>query len=517
MAQSASDAKGSKAVSDAARVLLVSPPSRAFNHYRPPLALMYLSGYLKHNGIDARVIDICLHEQIRTKTFEQNRERFRRQVEDETVARIRTEETDIIGITCYTPELEESIQLAKRIKEIKPHARLIVGGIHPTLYPEHFLEPDAIFDFAVVGEGELTLLELVRAIRAGNADFTKVAGIAYRDSATGNPVITPVRPVLENLDDVVFPDYDDLDMEYYTTASPYSVRGVFVRSFYTAASRGCPSSCTFYVAKQLRDHQGPRHFTRIRSAKSLAAEVLHLRERYAIDGFYFIDDLFTLKKPVVLEFCELLQQSKVRLLWGCSSKVNTVNFEMLKAMRDAGCVQIDFGVEKGSDAALRSIQKGVTVAQVRNAFDLCHQLGIRTFANMLVNTPGEVEQDLEDILSLLRELRSEIVSINTFTPYPGCEIYDGMYQPVTRAEYDLLMKPPYELIKQLPERFRFAKHQVDFESWTATWMHKTNHTAANAAFFFDPRYLAAILASRRKANYLAQLISLAREFINQKF
>jgi len=502
---------------DAPLVSLVSPSSRAFNHYRPPLALMCLSGYLKKNGIPARVIDVCLRQQVRDKAFERNRKQLRQQVEDETLAQIQTQNADIIGITCYTPELDEVEKLAARIKTAIPHARLVVGGIHPTLYPEHFLHAGSPFDFAVVGEGELTFLELVKAIRSGQQDIYQIAGIAFFDRTTGRPCVTTPRPVAQNLDDIIFPDYDDLDMDYYTTASPYSIRGVFIRSFYVTASRGCPSSCTFCVAKKLRDYHGPRHFTRVRSAKALAAEVLELRDAYAIDGFYFIDDLFTLKKEIVMEFCDLLRHNGKRLIWGCSSKVNTVTFDMLRAMRDAGCVQIDFGVEKGSDAALKQIKKGITVNQIRTVFSACHQLGIRTFANMLVNTPGETEQDLADILTLLNDLHSEIVALNTFTPYPGCEIHDEIPVPLSREDYPWLMTDPRELVSRWPHKYRFASHQVDMKEWTDHWMHKTNRVTPNLAFHLRPRYLATLAASRRKMDYLRQTVALAKEFVNQKF
>ena len=222
------------------KVLLLSPPSRSFNHYRPPLALMYLSGYLKHNGIPSKIIDINIKQQVRNRKVERNYTRYLREVEDKVVEKVKGEETDIIGITCYTPELEEVERLVKRIRYVNPGVKVVVGGIHPTLYPEHFLGPESPFDFAVIGEGELTLLDLVRAIRSGEQYFSTVHGIGYFDRASGKNVITPPQELAHNLDDIAFPDYEDLDMAYYTNASPYVVRGVFLRGFYILSSRGCP-------------------------------------------------------------------------------------------------------------------------------------------------------------------------------------------------------------------------------------------------------------------------------------
>ncbi|MDD4869472.1 MAG: radical SAM protein [Kiritimatiellae bacterium] len=497
-------------------VLLVSPSSRAFNHYRPPLALMYLSGYLKHCGERSRIIDVIHAHQIRDRSFHRNMETYYREVEDEIVERVARSEADIVGITCYTPELDEVEKLARRFKSVKPGVIIIVGGIHPTLHPEHFFYESSPFDFAVVGEGEITLCDLVRAIRS-KTELSSVLGIVFYDKNKASLVITERRPVVENLDDIAFPDYDGLDMNYYTSASPYSIRGVFTRSFYVLSSRGCPSSCVFCVSKRLREYHGARHYERLRSPNSLYNEIKYLQEKYFIDAFYFIDDLFTLSKDNVRCFCELLRSKQNSLIWGCSSKVNTVDYDILKIMRDAGCIQIDFGVEKGSDTALASLKKGITVKQIKSTFSNCRNLGIRTFANMLVNTPGENEKDLCDMFNLLDEIRPNIVSFNIFTPYPGCEIYDTFRVELERQQYAWLLRNAVDLVLEMPEKFRFASHSVDIGQWIKQAMIRYNRIWPNLVEFFDPRYIISFLRSRRKGNYIRQLVLLIREFCNQKF
>lgn len=314
-------------------------------------------------------------------------------------------------------------------------------------------------------------------------NLNAVKGIGYFDEKASRAVITEPQELADNLDDISFPDYEDLDMEYYTTASPYAIRGVFTRSFYLSSSRGCPSSCTFCVSKKLREYHGIKQFVRLRSPHSLYDEVVQLKKRYQIDAFYFIDDLFTLKKQNVFEFCELLRKNRSGLIWGCSSKVNTVDFKVLKAMRDAGCVQIDFGVEKGSDEALKYLKKEITISQVKATFANCHKLGLRTFANMLVNTPGETEKDLNDMIHLITEIKPEIVSFNVFTPYPGCEIYDSFCCDIIHQDYPLLMQDPNTLIEKYPNKFRFASHSIDIRSWVTRMMKKYNKVLPNAAIF----------------------------------
>ncbi|MFH2138270.1 MAG: radical SAM protein [Candidatus Omnitrophota bacterium] len=498
------------------KILFVSPPSRAFNHYRPPLALMYLSGYLKKQGVAAKIIDCIIQDQVRSKSFEKNKDRYLTDVRDNMLKQIIEAETDIVCITCYTPELPEVEVLAAQIKKKNSNIKIIAGGVHPTFYPEHLIYEGSNFDFVVVGEGEVTLFELIKAIRSDSNDYGLIEGIAYLDVEKNKLVKNKGRILAEDLDEISFPDYADLDMDFYTTASPYAIRGVFSKSFYVLSSRGCPSSCTFCVSKKIREFYAGEKFVRLRSPESLFREVKELREKYKIDSFYFIDDLFTLKKDHVGEFCRLMIDDKSPLIWGCSSKVNTVDYEMLKNMADAGCVQIDFGVEKGTDSELKQLKKGITIAQIKKTFDICRKLGIRTFANMLVNTPAEQEADLKSSLTFVQRLRPTIVSFNVFAPYPGCEIFDRCCENITRDDYPDLMNTVL-LIKDKPEKYRFAEHSVDLLDWVIKANKKYNLIFPNLRIYFSWKYIKNILRSRCKMEYVKGSVSLVKEFINQKF
>ena len=498
------------------KVMFVSPPSRVFNHYRPPLALMYLSGYLKKQGIATKIIDCIIEDQVRSKSFDKNKDRYLANVRDDTIKQILDADTDIVGITCYTPELQEVEYLASEIKKNKSDIKIIVGGVHPTFSPEHYIYEDSNFDFVVIGEGEVTFFELVKAIRSDRNNYSLVEGIAYFDKEAKEIVKNKRRVLVENLDEISFPDYEGLNMDFYTTASPYAIRGVFSKSFYVLSSRGCPSSCTFCVSKKLREFYSGERFVRLRSPQSLYQEIKELRDKHKIDSFYFIDDLFTLKKDNVCRFCQLMINDKSPLIWGCSSKVNTVDYEMLKIMGDAGCVQIDFGVEKGTNRELKQLKKGITVEQIEKTFNNCRKLGIRTFANMLVNTPAEQEADLQSSLDFIQRLQPTIVSFNVFAPYPGCEIFDLMCGNIHRKDYPSLMNTVL-LIKEMPEKFRFAKHSVDMLDWVMKANKKYNKILPNLSIYLNRRYFKSIAYSKQKLNYLQRLLYLIKEFINQKF
>lgn len=497
-------------------VAFLSPPSRSFNHYRPPLALMYLAGYLEKNGYDSEIVDIVIPEQVRDIEFLKSKKNLLRGIRKKICNQVKKIRPDIIGITCYTPEYFEVLDLARAIKKIDNQIKIIVGGVHPTFYPEDFCYPKSDFDIAVIGEGEITMLEIVSAIRHGG-NMKNIDGIAYYDQKKQKLTVTPKRNLCQDLDSISYPSYDKIDMKYYTTASPYAVRGIFSRSVYILYSRGCPSQCTFCVAKRLRSCNGIGNYVRLRDPKKVVEEILFLKEKYHIDSFFFIDDLFTLDKRKVKEFCQLMINAKAKLLWGCSSKVTTVDYQTLKTMRKAGCLQIDFGVERGSDEALRYIKKGITVKIIKRVFKDCHRLDIRTFANMLVNIPEETEKDLNDIVKLLEQIKPTIAFFNTFTPFPGTEIFDQYADRFTKEDYPKLLDNLWLLIRKYPEKFRFAKHNIDFQPWIKFYYKKFNKIIPNIKVYFTIEYLASVFNSKNKIDYLKQSGLLMREFINQKF
>ncbi len=261
------------------------------------------------------------------------------------------------------------------------------------------------------------MLELCQRIAAG-VPWQDVSGTIFRTTA-GNLARTPPRAHIENLDTIPFPSRHLLNFEQYLVP-PGIIRGHWTeRSTTVMTSRGCPFSC-IWCGSQCTFGRKVRN----RSVENIIAEIQHLVAKYAIDTVWFVDDTFTLNKNRVLDLCRLMTERKIDIAWGCQAHVKTADEEMFLAMKKAGLVQLDFGVESGSNRVLKSLKKDSTDNAIRRAFFIARKVGLRTTATFMFGSPGESEEDIEKTMLLAQEIRPDFVSSFFITPYPGTELMD---------------------------------------------------------------------------------------------
>jgi len=184
-------------------------------------------------------------------------------------------------------------------------------------------------------------------------------------------------------------------------------------------SRGCPHQC-IYCASNLLFGRKVRH----RSTENIIAEIKHLVNDYGIDGIKFVDDTFTMDKKRVIDFCKALKKEKVKIKWACMTRVDAISEEILKEMKSAGCVQLDFGVESGSDRILKILKKGTNAEMIKNAFKLVKKHKMKTLATIIVNNPFETREDLERTFKLAKEISADCTLFFYFVPFPGTESYE---------------------------------------------------------------------------------------------
>lgn len=483
-------------------VCLISPPSRA-NSLSMPFGLLYISSYLqKYGGVKSEIVD------IKTTLFRPLSDITRHRLKDMILERVVQIRPALVGITCLVTEVKEVLDLCADIKNLEKDTVTVVGGIHPTMYTDDLLYNGSHVDYVVIGEGEETFTELVNVIRKGHG-VQDVRGIAWFD---GQKVCkTSPRPLIKDLDTIPTPLYNQIDTDYYFCPSINIIRNMFLSTAQIFTSRGCPSRCTFCVNKNLSRIMGYGKPFRQRSVKNVVDEIEYLADRYAIDGFYLCDDAFCIRKQFTYDFCAELTGRNLKLIWATETKVNLVSREMIRVMKEAGCVQLDFGVESGSSEVLKRMKKDITLEQVRNAFRWCHELGIRPLANFMLNTPGETEDDVQKTLDLAREIDACYYSFGLMTPFPGTDIYEEVKPKLTIDEYALLSGAYYAVVDP---RFKFAQHDLNLDKQVWKAHISFNPLWRRASFLFNRAYLKQVFKSRIKWKYFVTLVEVFRRIID---
>ncbi|MCK4733515.1 MAG: cobalamin-dependent protein, partial [Methanophagales archaeon] len=326
-------------------IILISPRLRAWSpNIWVPLGLTYIAAILENDGHSIEIID--LNEKKMT--------------EDDLRNHLK-KDVDVVGVTGMITEYQKILKIVDIAKEKIPDRKVILGGPLATTLPQQLLKQSKA-DFVVIGEGENVTLELVQAIEHGS-DIAGIRGIAYkkREEVIINEPVIPIS----NLDAIPFPARHLLDMSKYIKNHfeiyGFDIKGYGkIRSTNLISSRGCPYDCTFCF----KDMWGYKW--RGRSAENIIAEMKLLNEKYSVNGFFFNDDTFVLNKKRVFEFTSLLKKSGLDGVWSCNGRVNLMQKDMLKAMHDAGCVSIAYGIESGNQSILDSMKKNITLNQTKN-------------------------------------------------------------------------------------------------------------------------------------------------------
>ncbi len=357
---------------------------------------------------------------------------------------------DIVGISTTTVAFSHALETAREIKDRLPELIVVFGGTHVTLAMETVVKRAEV-DFAVVGEGELTLVELLDNLDRGEK-IESIPGLAY--SKNGAIVYNPPRKFIPDLDQVLFPAYDLVpDFSLYTPP-PSNYRQLPVANIIT--SRGCPNKCTFC------GHSAFGHVLRQRSPENIAAEIELLYRQYHIREIAFVDDTFTINADRIRVLFRILEKKGIRIPWTCMSRINTVNMEILTFMQAHGCWHISFGIESGNPDILRLIRKQISIDETRKVIQWCHQLGIRTKGFFIVGHPGETIDSIEQTIQLAVDLPLDDVVVTLNTPLPGTEQYRtaDQYGRIDRRDWsDFNMWNPVFVPKGLTMDTLVEKHR----------------------------------------------------------
>ena len=359
----------------------------------PPLGLAYLAAVLRQAGHVVRILDANVE-----------RDAFRA-IRD----RIEDVRPDIVGISVVSQLFRTSMKIAALAKEARPGVTVILGGSHPTVFPEAVAaEPNV--DYVVHGEGEDTIVELAAALERGDG-VRGILGIAYRDGGRVN--VHPPRPLIQDLDRLPFPAYDLLPVGRYVL--PQATRTPFMEMI---TSRGCAYRCVFCDARVV---MGEKY--RFHSPERTLAEIGYLIRLFGVREIIFKDSEFVQNRARTERLCELLAEARLPVRWICNGRVGKIDAALMKKMKDAGCELVMFGVESGDQDILNRLKKGFVLAQVRKTFRDAAEAGLKTSANFMIGNPGESAADVRKSIRLARDIGAGFAYFEYLFPYPGTGLY----------------------------------------------------------------------------------------------
>lgn len=437
------------------KILLACPPHSLEDRYGkniakaagilPPLGILYLAAYLKKNGHSVFVVDGSVDSYQTLMTA------------------VKEKRPDIFGVSAPTFLWRKAVKLLEDVKSQFPEIFLIVGGPHPTFFPEQCFIDSPSLDAVVIGEGEITLLEICKAIESRRS-FDGITGAAFRPK-DGKVRINQRREEINDIDELPFPARELIDISKYKPAlQQYKVLPVTS----IMGSRGCPFQCIFCA-------HVTGNKTRYRSPQSIANEIRFLINNYGIKEISFWDDTMTVNKDRVIELCRIMKRESMGVIWSAQARVNTVDLQMLREMKSAGCWKIFFGVESLMQKNLDALKKGTTSGQVVDAISWAKEAGIETEASFIFGIPGETYEEAKAEVREIIKLDPDYMKCFPLTPIPGTELYAHV------TKYG----------KMLAQNFDdFTENKVVFIPYTMTEKQLTGIVSyAYKKFYLRPSYI----------------------------
>ena len=384
------------------KVLLISPPYertiyreskvRAGIPANPPASLPTLAAPLLDAGHGVQTLDLNVATEPVLAL-------------EETVRAYRPE---YVGITFTTPLFDEMKAISEMVKQIDPNMVTLAGGPHASAMPEQTLQ-DSSLDMVVVGEGDFVLPKIV----AGEAP-ERLPGVCYKHDGTVHR--SSLNGYIRDLDVLPFPKWELYDMGRYRNPRLSSRRNPVVS---LESSRGCVYGCTFCNKSTFG-----RTF-RVKSPERVVDEVEHML-RIGFQEVQFLDDGFTTNLDRAKEICAEIMRRGLRFPWcpRIGVRVDRVDREVLRMMREAGCYRVNFGIESGNQEIIDGIKKGITLDQVRRAVRWANEVGLETFGYFMIGLPGETEENLQETIDFALSLNLDYVKAAVTIPLPGTPLYD---------------------------------------------------------------------------------------------
>lgn len=373
-----------------------------------PLGILYISAFLEENNFANEVFDATFSD-------------FNTHCEY-----IRKCQPDAIGI--YT-NLMTRINVLRLIKFIREeaslkHTKIILGGPEVRHHAKELIEYGA--DFIVMGEGEETMLELIRSIDSGNENHGNISGIAY--SKNNEVQFNPSRNNIRDINTLPFPARKKVNLQLYFDAwkNRHGESAISVSTM-----RGCPYTCKWCS----RAVYGQSY--RRRDPELVVAELKWIQENYTVDTVWFVDDVFTISHKWLEAFNEQLKVQQVKIRYECITRADRMNEEVLQLLQESGCYRVWIGAESGSQKIIDAMDRRVDVEQVREMIRKSRNYGIQSGTFIMVGYPGETEEDIKETLVHLKSSNPDFYTITVAYPIKGTPLYSETKENfITQPEWD---------------------------------------------------------------------------------
>jgi anaerobic magnesium-protoporphyrin IX monomethyl ester cyclase len=368
----------------------------------PPLGILYICSHLRSKGYAVEVFDSTF--QTRATLSE----------------RLMAGTPSVLGLYANLMTRSKVISILREAKQIG--WKTVVGGPEPGAYVDEYLDAGA--DIVVLGEGEITLEELLAAWRAGKTDVGQIAGIAFRDGHGVTRRTTP-RSQIADLDAQPWPAREDIDMDRYVdTWRRHHGKG----SVSLITARGCPYRCEWC------SHQVFGQTHRRRSPERVADELEWLIERYKPDMLWIADDVFTINHDWLTHWAREMKQRGIHIPFECISRSDRLNEGVIRTLAELGCERLWVGSESGSQRILDAMQRGVKIQAVRQAVALCRQYGIQTGMFLMWGYEGEELEDIEATIDHVRSSNPDVYLTTISYPIKGTPYYNKVASRIVQIK-----------------------------------------------------------------------------------
>lgn len=394
------------------KVLLINPPNRYQDKSRTqvffPVGLGYIAGALKDAGHEVEILDI-----------------YALNLSDEEVVRIiRGKVFDVVGIGAMSTQYKYVKWLASVIKGFNRDKKIILGWVLAT-HSARVVLANTDVDICVVGEGENTVKELL----SKDLQLSSVKGIAYKDN--GKIQLSPSRGYIKDLENLPKIPYEIFPMQLYIDSLLGCGINEDLKTINVSCGRGCPYECTFCS----KSFSG----IRLRPIKDIIAEISYLQKEYGVERIFFSDELVVTGKERIMDLCRQIAPLKIK--WSCQGRVNLVDEDILRRMKESGCTAIGYGVESASQKILDSMNKRIDIQKAEEVIKLTKRLGLTPYLQFIFGYPGEDIETITELIEFYKRIDEPQAQFSPLTPLPGTSIWDDcVNKGIISDEADFLEK-----------------------------------------------------------------------------